>query len=163
MAIVLLAAVTGGGDRTFSCPFLFGAEKKAAHFEARCPAPDSLIRHSDRGVQYACAGYSEILAARGIRASMSRIGNPYDDAKAAESFMKTLKHEEVEGRTYSDARHHARGTIGTFIEECIIASACTRLWPIGRRPSSKPNTRPLPPRSPWLGITRHAEIYGDAR
>jgi putative transposase len=74
-----------------------------------------LIHHSDRGVQYACGDYTEILAAHGIQASMSRIGNPYDNAKA-ESFMKTLKQEEVDGRTYRDA-HHARGAIGTFIEE----------------------------------------------
>jgi putative transposase len=77
--------------------------------EARRPAP------ADRGVQYACGDYTEILAAHGIQASMSRIGNPYDNAKA-ESFMKTLKHEEVDGRTYRDA-HHARGAIATFIEE----------------------------------------------
>lgn len=83
--------------------------------EARRPPPDSLIHHSDRGVQYACGDYTEILAAHGIQASMSRIGNPYDNAKA-ESFMKTLKQEEVDGRTYRDA-HHARGAIGTFIEE----------------------------------------------
>jgi putative transposase len=83
--------------------------------EARRPPPDSLIHHSDCGVQYACGEYTEILAARAIRPSMSRIGNPYDNAKA-ESFMKTLKHEEVDGRTYRDA-HHARGAIGAFIEE----------------------------------------------
>jgi transposase InsO family protein len=47
---------------------------------------------------------------------MSRIGNPYDNAKAeAESFMKTLKHEEVDGRTYRDA-DQARAAIGDFIE-----------------------------------------------
>ena len=46
---------------------------------------------------------------------MSRVGNPYDNAKA-ESFMKTLKHEEVDGRAYRDMTH-ARSAIGTFIEE----------------------------------------------
>ena len=46
---------------------------------------------------------------------MSRIGNPYDNAKA-ESFMKTLKQEEVDGRSYRDA-HQAREMIGSFIEE----------------------------------------------
>ena len=46
---------------------------------------------------------------------MSRIGNPYDNAKA-ESFMKTLKHEEVDGRTYRDV-DAARNAIVTFIEE----------------------------------------------
>ena len=46
---------------------------------------------------------------------MSRVGNPYDNAKA-ESFMKTLKQEEVDGRAYRDLRH-ARTAIGTFIEQ----------------------------------------------
>jgi putative transposase len=47
--------------------------------------------------------------------SMSRIGCPYDNAKA-ESFMKTLKQEEVDGRTYRDI-HEARSAIGTFFED----------------------------------------------
>jgi putative transposase len=82
---------------------------------ARRPAPGSLIHHSDRGVQYACADYTDILVAHEIQPSMSRIGCPYDNAKA-ESFMKTLKHEEVDGRAYRDI-DHARSAIGTFFEE----------------------------------------------
>jgi transposase InsO family protein len=83
--------------------------------QARRPAPGSLIHHSDRGVQYACREYSARLEAHDIQPSMSRIGNPYDNAKA-ESFMKTLKQEEVDGRAYRDAKH-AREAIGAFIEE----------------------------------------------
>jgi transposase InsO family protein len=57
--------------------------------------PDSdLIHHSDRGVQYACSEYIDFLKAHNIKISMSRSGNPYDNA-FAESFMKTLKKEEV--------------------------------------------------------------------
>jgi putative transposase len=82
---------------------------------ARRPPAGSLIHHSDRGVQYACADYAAVLAAHDIQASMSRVGNPYDNAKA-ESFMKTLKQEEVDGRAYRDASH-ARQAIGIFIEE----------------------------------------------
>jgi len=67
----------------------------------RRPAPDSLIHHSDRGVQYACGDYTAKLAAHRIQPSMSRVGNPYDNAKS-ESFMKTLKQEEVDGRDYRD-------------------------------------------------------------
>jgi putative transposase len=52
------------------------------------------IHHSDRGVQYACHAYVQELEAAGMRISMARQGNPYDNA-AAESFMKTLKCEEV--------------------------------------------------------------------
>ena len=83
--------------------------------QARRPAPGSLIHHSDRGVQYACGEYTALLEAHDIQPSMSRVGNPYDNAKA-ESFMKTLKHEEVDGRDYRDLEE-ARAAIGAFIEE----------------------------------------------
>jgi transposase InsO family protein len=81
---------------------------------ARDPVPGGLIHHSDRGVQYACGAYSERLDTRGIDASMSRIANPYDNAKA-ESFMKTLKAEEVNAKTYATIED-ARRQIGAFIE-----------------------------------------------
>jgi putative transposase len=82
---------------------------------ARQPAPGSLIHHSDRGVQYACGEYAAMLETHDIQPSMSRVGNPYDNAKA-ESFMKTLKHEEVDGRSYRDL-NQARAAIGAFIED----------------------------------------------
>jgi putative transposase len=56
-----------------------------------------------------------VLAAHRIQPSMSRIGSPYDNAKA-ESFMSTLKREEVDGRAYRTAQE-ARRSIGSFIEE----------------------------------------------
>ena len=80
---------------------------------ARNPAP-GLIRHSDRGVQYACADYGEKLAGRGVLISMSRAGNPYDNAKA-ERFMRTLKEEEVNGKAYASV-DQARTDIGAFLE-----------------------------------------------
>jgi putative transposase len=61
--------------------------------ESRKPQP-GCIHHSDRGSQYAAQAYRELLAAHGLRGSMGRRGNPYDNAKA-ESFMKTLKVEAV--------------------------------------------------------------------
>ena len=82
---------------------------------ARRPAPGSLIHHSDRGVQYACGDYTAILEAHDIQPSMSRVGNPYDNAQA-ESFMKTLKQEEADGRDYRDL-NQAREGVGTFIEK----------------------------------------------
>jgi len=82
---------------------------------ARRPVPGSLIHHSDRGVQYACGEYAAMLEAYDIQPSMSRVGNPYDNAKA-ESFMKTLKQEEVDGRNYRDL-NQARDAIGAFIED----------------------------------------------
>jgi putative transposase len=81
----------------------------------RRPVAGSLIHHSDRGVQYACGDYMGLLESAGIQPSMSRAGNPYDNAKA-ESFMKTLKAEEVDATTYRDAEH-ARSAIAIFIEE----------------------------------------------
>jgi transposase InsO family protein len=81
----------------------------------RRPASGTLIHHSDRGVQYASGDYTAVLARHGIQASMSRAGNPYDNAQA-ESFMKTLKHEEVDGRDYRDMRC-ARRQIGAFIDQ----------------------------------------------
>jgi putative transposase len=82
---------------------------------ARRPAPGELVHHSDRGVQYACGAYVERLEQAGIIPSMSRGGCPYDNAKA-ESFMKTLKAEEVDGSAYRDLAH-ARACVGAFIEE----------------------------------------------
>jgi len=61
--------------------------------ETRNP-PEGCIHHSDRGVQYACNEYIQLAESAGLRVSMSRSGNPYDNA-FAESFMKTLKHNEV--------------------------------------------------------------------
>jgi transposase InsO family protein len=79
----------------------------------RRPQP-GLVHHSDRGVQYACGAYRELLAQHGLRGSMSRRGNPYDNA-FAESFMKTLKQEEVHRSEYRD-RNEALAGIGEFIE-----------------------------------------------
>ncbi len=79
----------------------------------RRPAPGTLIHHSDRGVQYACDDYVALLQTHDIQPSMSRVGNPYDNAKA-ESFMKTLKTEEVDGRDYRHIQM-AKEQIGDFI------------------------------------------------
>jgi transposase InsO family protein len=77
-------------------------------------APAGLIHHSDHGLQYACRPYVDLLRAHGIASSMSRIGNPYDNA-IAESFFKTLKLEEVYGSEYHQVRH-ARARLRGYIE-----------------------------------------------
>jgi transposase InsO family protein len=74
-----------------------------------------LIHHSDRGVQYASSVYVERLAEHGIQISMSRRGNPYDNA-FAESFMKTLKYEEVYLTEYEDLPD-ARARIADFVND----------------------------------------------
>ena len=73
-----------------------------------------LIHHSDRGVQYACGDYIDRLEQAGIQPSMSRAGCPYDNAMA-ESFMKTLKAEEVDAAQYRDLAD-ARSAIASFID-----------------------------------------------
>ena len=71
---------------------------------------DGLVHHSDQGVQYACNEYVDRLNELGIRISMSRKGNPYDNA-FAESFVKTLKAEEVylkEYKTFDEAYNNIK-------------------------------------------------------
>jgi transposase InsO family protein len=74
-----------------------------------------LVHHSDQGVQYASLAYTELLKERGIRISMSRRGNAYDNARA-ESFIKTLKYEEVYLFEY-ETMAEARSSISHFLEE----------------------------------------------
>ena len=85
----------------------------AMALRARQPAA-GLTHHSDRGVQYASTDYTSLLQEHGVRISMSRRGNPYDNAKC-ESFMKTLKYEEVYRQEYRDLAD-ARSSIEKFLE-----------------------------------------------
>lgn len=79
----------------------------------RIITPD-LVHHSDRGVQYASIDYTNLLKEHQVRISMSRRGNAYDNAQA-ESFMKTLKYEEVYLREY-ETMAEARTSISHFLE-----------------------------------------------
>jgi transposase InsO family protein len=81
--------------------------------DLRQPAP-GLVHHSDRGVQYASNAYVDLLLEHGIEPSMSRAGNPYDNAKC-ESFIKTLKQEEIYTRQYRD-RADLEAHIGEFLD-----------------------------------------------
>lgn len=78
-------------------------------------APAGLVHHSDRGVQYASRDYTAILQQHGVQISMSRTANPWDNA-ACESFMKTLKWEEVDRSEYRNLPE-AVARIGEFLEE----------------------------------------------
>jgi putative transposase len=82
--------------------------------DRRLPPP-GLVHHSDRGSQYASRDYTALLEANNVRISMSRKGNPWDNA-ACESFMKTLKYEEVYRNEYRDLAE-ARASIGEFLEK----------------------------------------------
>jgi putative transposase len=79
----------------------------------RRPAP-GLVHHSDRGIQYASAEYGDVLDKHRIIASMSRLANPWDNAKC-ESFMKTLKQEEIRANEYRDLEH-LRKNVTEFVD-----------------------------------------------
>jgi len=99
-------------DRTLAIRLTIGAVEQA--IERRQPAP-GLVHHSDRGFQYAHAEYIAILEKHHMVPSMSRPANPYDNA-SCESFMKTLKREEIYANKYDDLEH-LRANIEEFIEE----------------------------------------------
>ena len=99
-------------DRTLDASLALNALDSAL---ATRPAPEGLVHHSDRGVQYASKAYVETLKNAGIKISMSRRGNPYDNAKA-ERFIRTLKYEEVYLYEY-ESLEEARSRIGYFIDK----------------------------------------------
>jgi putative transposase len=98
-------------DRTLEAKLAMEALEMA--LRQRRPGP-GLVHHSDRGVQYASRLYTERLKEAGILVSMSRKGNPWDNA-ACESFMKTLKQEEVYRADYQDL-DDARSRMGRFLK-----------------------------------------------
>ena len=99
-------------DRELSTALTLEALRMA--LRRRRPAP-GLVHHSDRGVQYASHDYTDLLQEHGIQISMSRKGNPWDNA-ACESFIKTLKYEEVYRTEYRNLAE-ARASIGAFLEK----------------------------------------------
>ena len=76
--------------------------------------PPGLVHHSDRGAQYACREYVALLEKHQMVASMSRPGNPYDNARC-ERFMQTLKREEIYASAYRNMEH-LRANLEDFIE-----------------------------------------------
>jgi transposase InsO family protein len=128
--------------------------------ESRKPPP-GLVHHSDRGVQYASAAYVGLLLQHGMIPSMSRPGNPYDNAKC-ERFMRTLKQEEIYCSQYHDL-DELRANLEDFVERYYNA---TRLHSaLGYRSpnafeqeeASKPSSNL--PDAPKMSFMRHEEIY----
>jgi transposase InsO family protein len=99
-------------DRTMENELSLAALRMAL---ARRVVGAGLVHHSDRGSQYASNDYTDLLKANGVTISMSRKGNPWDNA-ACESFMKTLKYEEVHRNEYRDLAE-ARASIREFLEK----------------------------------------------
>ena len=99
-------------DRTMEDELILTALRMAL---SRRAVQAGLVHHSDRGSQYASNDYTDLLKTNGIDISMSRKGNPWDNA-ACESFMKTLKYEEVHRNEYRDLAE-ARASIAEFLEK----------------------------------------------
>jgi putative transposase len=124
---------------------------------ARCPSP-GLVHHSDRGLQYASRAYVALLRKHQAIPSMSRPANPYDNA-SCESFIKTLKQEEIYANGYRDL-DHLRSNIEDFIERyynrCRLHSA------LGYRPPEEFEQAARSGDSvagATMSFFRHPEIY----
>jgi putative transposase len=141
-------------DRTLAARLPIAALQQAM---AQRQPPPGLVHHSDRGVQYACGDYAQVLQQHQMIPSMSRPANPYDNA-SCESFMKTLKREEIYANEYRDL-DHLFANIEAFIEQyynrCRLHSA------LGYRPPEE-FERDASPAINSAGATmsffRHGEI-----
>jgi transposase InsO family protein len=99
-------------ERTLAAQLPLAALQQA--IEQRQPLP-GLVHHSDRGLQYASEEYAKVLRLHSITPSMSRPANPYDNA-FCESFMRTLKREEIDARSYRGL-DDLRANVQEFIEQ----------------------------------------------
>lgn len=109
-------------DRSLSAKVAIGALQLA--IQQRQPPP-GVVHHSDQGTQYASAEYIGVLQANQMTPSMSRPANPYDNA-ACESFMKTLKQEEIYCNRYADFQElsaHLEEFIDTYYNRQRLHSA----------------------------------------
>lgn len=141
-------------DESLHAPLAIAALGKA--IAQRRPSP-GLVHHSDRGVQYASEQYVALLREHGLVASMSRLGNPYDNAKC-ESFIKTLKQEEIYTRQYRD-RADLEAHMEQFLEQYYNRQRLHSALGY-RSPETFENllrTPPLP--AAQLSFSRHGEIY----
>jgi len=126
MAVILDAfsrkAIGRAVDRSMTTDLILTALRQA--IVQRQPGP-GLVHHSDRGLQYASAKYVRVLRQHGMEISMSRAGNPYDNA-TCESFIKTLKVEEIyvnQYRDLEDLRAHLEGFIDQYYNRRRLHSA----------------------------------------
>jgi transposase InsO family protein len=125
---------------------------------AKRQPPPGLVHHSDRGVQYASDEYMKVLHQHQITPSMSRPANPYDNA-SCESFIKTLKQEEIYVNQYRDLEH-LRTNLAEFIDQyynrCRLHSALGYKTPQEFEQSFAENTMAAAAR---MSFFRHGEDY----
>jgi putative transposase len=120
--------------------------------------PLGLVHHSDRGIQYACGAYVNLLRRHGALPSMSRPANPYDNA-FCESFMRTLKREEIETTQYRDL-DQLRENVALFIEHYYNRERLHSA--LGYRPPAEYEqsaTAEAGSGAATMSFLRHAEIY----
>jgi transposase InsO family protein len=125
----------------------------------RQPKP-GLVHHSDRGTQYASNAYVKRLEAGGMQISMSRAGRPWENGKC-ESFMKTLKREEIDARRYNcfeELREHLVEFIEQVYNKVRLHSALGYRSPEEFEATQDPGVRWSPGA---LSFLRHEEIYPD--
>lgn len=109
-------------DRTLAARVAVTALQQA--IDRRQPPP-GVVHHSDQGVQYSSQEYRAVMQAHGLVPSMSRPGNPYDNA-FCESFIKTLKQEEIychQYRDFDELSAHLEEFIDNYYNRCRLHSA----------------------------------------
>src|SRR5437016_9843558 len=142
-------------DRTLAARLPIAALQQAI---AQRQPPPGLVHHSDRGVQYACGDYAQVLQRHQMIASMSRPANPYDNA-SCESFLKTFKREEIYANEYRDLEHlfaNLEAFIEQYYNRCRLHSA------LGYRPPEKFEQEASPAinsAGATMSFFRHEEIY----
>ena len=142
-------------DRTLAARLPLMALERAL---AERQPPPGLVHHSDRGVQYACREYVDTLRSHHLLPSMSRPANPYDNA-SCESFMKTLKREEVYANLYQDIgdlRAHLAEFIDRYYNRLRLHSALGYQTPEEFEAAALPSAA-----GPGASVSffRHGEIY----
>jgi transposase InsO family protein len=141
-------------DRTLAAKLAVAALERA--IEARQPGP-GLVHHSDRGIQYASDDYVSLLRSRQMTPSMSRPANPYDNA-TCESFMKTLKHEEIHCREYrdlADLRAHVEEFLDRYYNQRRLHSALGYRTPVEFEAGGAAQTPEAGSEGPKMSFFRH--------
>jgi putative transposase len=142
-------------DRTLTTRLPLLALERA--ITLRRPAP-GLVHHSDRGIQYASEQYTSLLHLHGILPSMSRPGNPYDNA-FCESFIKTLKREQISAHKYhylDELNAHLEEFIDHYYNRLRLHSALGYKSPEQFEAACAPETAST---AASMSFSRHEEIY----
>lgn len=147
-------------DRTMGTDLTLEALEKA--LTGRQPQP-GLVHHSDRGSQYASAEYVDRLERCGAVLSMSRPGRPWENGRC-ESFIKTLKQEQLDARTYGtleELRNHVEEFIEQIYNPVRLHSALAYQSPVAFERQREDEKAKADWRPARMSFRRHREIYSD--